>query len=170
MELFEAIHGRRSIRRYTEEPVAPELMEKMLRAAMAAPSATNSQPWCFLVIDRREDLDAMAAYTQLYGALKHAVTAILVCGDMANVRPGSQMWALGCAAATQNILLAAHALGLGAVWMGVYPGERNTAALRARYALPESVVPFAIVSLGHPAVQKPPEDRYDPTKIHTNKW
>jgi nitroreductase len=170
MEVLEAIHTRRSIRKYTNEPVAPELIEKLLRAAMAAPSATNSQPWCLLIINRREDLDIVSTYTQLYGALTHATAAILVCGDMSKVRSGSQMWAQGCAAATQNILLAAHGLGIGAVWLGVFPGEKNTTALRAQFALPENVTPFALVSLGHPEVQKPSEDRYDAARVHFGKW
>ncbi|MBE6239831.1 MAG: nitroreductase family protein, partial [Bacteroidales bacterium] len=120
--VLENIHSRKSVRQYTSEPVSEEQVETMLRAAMAAPSAVNFQPWRFVVVTERAELDAMAEILPYAKMLKQSPLAIVVCGETVwmggNENP---YWQQDCAAATQNLLLAAEALGLGAVWTGVYP-------------------------------------------------
>ena len=170
MEVYEAIHTRRSIRKYTRQQVSPEIVDKVLRAAMAAPSAANRQQWCFLVINDRAILDETAKVVPPFTMLKEATLGILVCGDLTKVNPGSTIFVQSCSAAVQNILLAAHASGLGAVWLGVHPLPDRVDALKKQFSLPDTVAPFAFVSIGHPAEQKPPEDRYQAAAVHLNKW
>ncbi len=170
MDAMKAIMTRRSIRRYTSEPVSDEVVEQLLRAACAAPSANNQQPWAFVVIDDRELLDTIPEevhpYTQM---LKEAPLAVLVCGVSEREKhPG--YWEQDCAAATENLLLAAHALGLGAVWCGVHPREQREEGMRELLALPEEIVPFSIVAVGHPAEEKPPSERYQEERVHHNRW
>lgn len=169
METLEAIHGRRSIRRYTAQPVSEEMVEKMLRAAMAAPSAGNQQPWQFVVIDDRKILDAIPQFHPYSAMLKEAPLAIVVCGDERQERYKGY-WVQDCSAATQNLLLAAHDLGLGAVWLGVYPIMDRVAKTQELLGLPPHVIPLAIVSIGHPAEKKGPEDRFQASRIHRNRW
>lgn len=169
MDALEALRGRRSIRRYTAEPVPESLTLELLRAAMSAPSAGNQQPWQFVVIDQRRLLDEIPRIHPFAQMAREAPLAILVCGDMQRVRM-EEFWVQDCAAATQNLLVAAHALGLGAVWVGVYPREDRVASFRWLLGLPEHVTPFALVPVGFPAEHKPPADRYDPARVHRNGW
>lgn len=169
MEALEAIHGRRSIRRYTAQPVSEEMIEKMLRAAMAAPSAGNQQPWQFVVIDDRKILDAIPKFHPYSAMLREAPLAIVVCGDERQERYKGY-WVQDCSAATQNLLLAAHALGLGAVWLGVYPIMDRVAKAQELLGLPSQVIPLAIVAVGHPAEKKGPEDRFQASRVHRNRW
>jgi len=169
MEAVEAILTRRSIRKYTDKPVADGLVTELLRAAMAAPSAGNQQPWHFIVVRDRALLEGIAAFHP-YGAMtRQAALAVVVCADLKlEQRPG--FWVQDCSAATQNLLLAAHARGLGAVWLGVYPRPERVEATRSLFSLPEHVVPLAIVPIGHPAESPAPADRYDPRRVHFDRW
>src|SRR3989304_5740077 len=133
MDALEAMRTRRSIRKYTVQPVPQEIIDKLLRAGMSAPSAGNRQPWAFLVIPDLTVLDEIVKVIPSFDLLKEATLGILVCGDLTKVRSGSQIWVQGCAAATQNILLAAHALGLGAVWLGVYPDQAKVDGLKKQF-------------------------------------
>jgi nitroreductase len=169
VEAIEAILTRRSIRRYSNEPVSREYVRTIMECAMAAPSADNQQPWQFVVVDDRAVLDAIPKvhpYTQM---LKEAMLAIIVCGDK-SVMKASDYWAQDCAAATQNILLAARALGLGSCWCGVYPSEKRVQALRELFSMPETAIPFCVISVGHPAEEKPPANRYSDARVHSNHW
>jgi len=169
MEAIDAILTRRSIRRYTDRPVADDAVTLLLRAAMAAPSAQNQQPWQFIVVRDRLLLEKMAEVSQYAKMLRHAQVAVVVCGDLRDERsPG--FWVEDCAAATQNLLLAAHALGLGAVWIGVYPREERVGRLRDLFGPPDDVIPFAVVSIGYPAEDPGPADRFHPDRIHLDKW
>ncbi|MGC9357393.1 MAG: nitroreductase family protein [Anaerolineae bacterium] len=170
MEALEAILTRRSIRRYTAEPISEETVRKLLEAACSAPSANNQQPWAFVVIDDRELLDTIPDQVHPYSKmLKEAPLAILVCGVSGRERhPG--YWEQDCAAATENLLLAAHGLGLGAVWLGVHPREQRVEGMRRLLGIPDDVVPFSLISIGHPAEEKPPSDRYDAHRVHHNRW
>jgi len=169
MDALTAIHGRRSIREYTSQPVPEELVCKVLSAAMAAPSASNQQPWQFVVIDDRTILSEIPKFNPAAGPLKQAPLAITVCGDL-RVEKSEGFWVQDCSAAIQNLLLAAHANGLGAVWLGVYPLKNLVAEMRKLLGLPEEVIPLAVIALGYPAEHKQPVDRFDPSRIHWNWW
>lgn len=169
MDVFEAIHGRRSVRRYLDRPLEEGDLEQLLRAAMSAPSAGNQQPWQFIVVDDRQLLQGIPEFHPYSYMLPSAALAVVVCADLTLVTHEGY-WVQDCAAATQNILLAAHALGLGAVWLGVYPREDRVEGLRKLLSVPEHVVPFAVVSLGHPDEEKEPADRYRPKRVHHNGW
>ena len=169
MDAIQAIMSRRSIRHFTGQPVSQELIETILRGAMAAPSARNEQSWQFMVIADRASLNAIPQYHEFSEMLLEEPAAIAVCGD---VRQESHQdyWQQNCAAATQNLLLIAHALGLGAVWLGIYPDEDRVAKTRELLGLPEGINPMCIVALGYPAEEKGPSNRYDTAKVHRNSW
>lgn len=169
MQALQAILTRRSVRKYTGEPVTERDIQTMLRAAMSAPSAGNQQPWRFVVIDERELLDAITDVHPHSRMLLQAPLAILVCGDL-QIAKRADFWVQDCAAATQNLLLAARALDLGAVWLGVHPRQEREKGLRDLLQLPQHVVPLALVAIGHPAVEQMQVDRYNEERIHYNKW
>jgi nitroreductase len=168
MEAIQAIMSRRSIRKYTPEDVSPEHERQLLEAAMAAPSAHNRQPWHFIVIRDRETLDGIPEFHEYSKMLKEAPLAIVVCGDT-EVQT-TDFWIHDCSAATENILIAANALGLGAVWLGVHPHMELIENTRKHLGIPDHVVPLGIVSVGHPAAEKPPGDRYNEERVHRDKW
>ena len=169
MDTLDAIHTRRSIRRYLDEPVGEELVQKLLAAAMQAPSARNQQPWRFVVIDDRAILAKIPEFMPNAAMAAHAPLAILVCGDLElETSPG--YWVVDCAAAAENILLAAHALGMGAVWTGVYPRDPRMDGLRKLVGLPDMVVAHSLVVIGYPAEQAKPVDRFQAERIRRNRW
>ncbi len=169
MEAMEAILSRRSIRRYTGEPVPEAAIRAVLAAAMSAPSAGDERPWHFVVVTDRAVLAEVPKFHPHSRMVPDAGAAILVCGDPAlEKHPG--FWIQDCAAATQNILLAAVAMGLGAVWLGIHPLEDRVAAARSLFGLPAGVVPLALVPLGVPAVRKAREDRFDAGRVHRDRW
>ncbi len=138
-------------------------------AGMYAPSARNQQPWHFLVIDERSLLDRIREVHPYASMLSGAALAILVCGDE-SLELSKGYWSVDCAAATQNILLAAHALGLGAVWLGVYPREERQAGIREIFGFPPEIHPFALISVGYPAEERPHPDRFREDRIRWNSW
>jgi len=172
MEALEAIQTRRSVRKYEKREINDETVKMLLSAAMSAPSAVNQQPWEFIVIKDREMLDAIPAFSPFAGMAAHAPLGILICGDTRNlISPG--FWVQDCAAATQNLLIAAHALGLGAVWTGVYPMDLKDGRVTGFVKLcqiPDGVVPLAFVVVGHPAETPLKQNRFDPRRIHANVW
>lgn len=170
MEAYEAIVTRRSIREFQEDkPVPSELVEKILRAAMMAPSAGNQQPWEFIVLTDRELLDEMPTIHPYCQMIRQTPVAILVCGDTTREKyPG--YWPQDCSAAVMNILLAAHALGLGAVWTGIYPREDRVKAFQARFKLPPHIIPLALIPIGWPATTPPQPERWAPERVHYNGW
>jgi nitroreductase len=169
MEALEAIFTRRSIRAFTAQPIDDKTLQTVLAAAMSAPSAANHQPWQFVVVCERAVLDQIPSLHPYAAMCRSAALAILVCGDM-RLDAGSGYWVQDCAAATENLLLAAHAQGLGGVWVGVYPREERIAPLRRLLDVPEQVTPFALVPLGYPTEPKPREDRFRPERVHLNHW
>lgn len=166
---MDAILGRRSVRRYTDRPVAEAAVTDLLRAAMAAPSAGNQQPWQFVVVRDRKILEDLAAANPYGGMARDAQLAVVVCGDPGE-RAHGEFWIQDCSAATQNLLLAAHATGLGAVWCGTYPLEERVVRVRAALNLPDEIVPFAVVPVGYPAEEPVSVDRYDSRRIHFDRW
>ena len=169
MDALEALMTRRSVRAYTGEPVSDDQVRSILAAGMQAPSANNLQPWHFVVVRRRERMDSLAGVLPYGKMLGQAPLGIVVCAD-ADLQPRAGYWAQDCAAATQNILLASHALGLGAVWIGVYPREVRVAALREVLSLPEPVTPLCAIAIGRPAEHPAPVDRFLPDRIHEEQW
>jgi len=169
MDAMEAILSRRSIRRYTDKPVPEELVQQLLKAAMAAPSASNEQPWEFIVIDDRRLFNDIMNSHPYASMLSEAKLVIAVCGDLRREKFRGY-WVEDCSAATQNILVAAHALGMGAVWLGVYPREERVAAVRKILKLPDHIMPLGLISIGFPAETKPPSNRFDASRIHRNVW
>jgi len=169
MDAVEAMLTRRSIRKYRAEPVSEEAIDTLLRAAMAAPSAGNEQPWHFIVIRDRTVLDTIPSTHPYAQMAASAPLAIVVCGDERLAKYES-FWVQDCAAATQNLLLAAHANGLGAVWCGVYPSEERVAAVRGLLAIPEQITPFSLIVLGHPDEEKGPADRFDGARVHRDRF
>ncbi len=169
MDALEAINTRRSIRKYTDQPVTDETVAKMLNAAMMAPSAGNQQPWHFVVIRDRKILDEIPTVHPYSSMLASAPLAILVCGDL-KLQKNEGYWIQDCSAATQNLLLAAHALGLGAVWLGVFPLGERVVGLTRITELPEHVLPLALIAIGYPAEEKPQPERYDISRIHHDTW
>ncbi len=166
--MLDIILSRRSIRRYTDQPVAPALIEQILRAGMAAPSARNGQPWHFVVVTDRAILDAIPTIHPYAGMVREAAFAIVVCGE--NVGEVEGYWVQDCSAATENMLLAAHSMGLGGVWLGVHPRLERVQPVKTLFALPEHISPLCILPFGYPAEHKEPSDRYDPARVHQNRW
>jgi len=169
METLQAIHTRRSIRSYTSVPVDRALIEDILRAGMAAPSAGNQQPWRFVVIEDRMLLGKIPAIHPYAAMTPKAAYAIVVCGDSsAEKYPGN--WMLDCSAATQNMLLALHDKGLGGVWCGLWPDADRVARFRALIGAPAHIIPLALIPLGVPDQKTGVQDRFDVNKIYWNRW
>jgi len=168
LDALEAIMTRRSIRRYKEGKIPEETITTLLKAAMAAPSAHNKQPWRFIVVDDSNILSKVPEYHPYSKMLLNASHAIVVLGDT-RVQE-TDFWVHDCSAATENLLIAAHALGLGAVWLGVHPHKDLIEETRKLFGVPDHVVPLCIVSLGYPQEAKPPRENYDSAKVHWNHW
>ena len=168
LEAIEAIMGRRSIRKYTDKKIPDETITNLLKAAMNAPSAHNKQPWQFIVVDDKAAMKQITEYHQYSKMLEEASHAIIVLAD--NSIQASDFWIHDCSAATENLLIAAHALGLGGVWLGVHPDPELIENTKKLFKVPDNVTPLGIISLGYPAEQKPPRENYNPERIHKNKW
>ncbi|MDV2480616.1 nitroreductase family protein [Methanoculleus sp. Wushi-C6] len=178
MDTLEVIMTRRSVREYTDRPVPAGTVRQLLAAAMQAPFAGGEPPWHFIVIDDPHILDAVPAISPYVEVRTPAPLAVLVCADL-HLPEGADLAVQGCAAATENLLLAAHALGLGAVWTAVYPDPDRMLGFANLFSLPgagaqapsqREIAPFALVTVGHPAVRLPPIDRYREDRVHRNAW
>jgi nitroreductase len=170
MDTIECIHTRRSIRKYTSQEVSDDLINQLLEAAMNAPSANNEQPWHFIVIKDKDILSRISQFHQYIRMAKDSPVGILVCSDNKLNASQADFWVQDCAAATQNILLAAHALGLGAVWTGIYPKPELMRKFSDELTLPANIVPFAFIPFGHPAQKTGRVDRYKKERVHNDKW
>lgn len=168
MEALEAIMSRRSIRRYTEKKIPEETITTLLKAAMNAPSAHNRQPWHFIVVDDHETLRKVPEYHQYSKMLVNASHAVVVLGD--NNLQDTDFWIHDCAAATENILITANSLGLGAVWLGVHPHKDLIEGTKRLFNIPDHVTPLCFISLGYPEETKPPRENYNPERVHKNIW
>ena len=165
-DFIDLIYRRRSIRKFTEKAVSTEVLEEMLKAAMAGPSAMNAQPWEFVAVTDPEILqkcrNALMFSKQNYTAL------ICVCGSprVQKNKAGDRFWVQDCSAAAENILLAATALGLGSVWIGVYPIQTSVLQVRAILNIPDEVTPLNLIGLGYPAETKDPRTQYEESRVH----
>jgi len=169
MDALTCIMSRRSIRKFEQRGMAPDDVDVILRAAMAAPSAGNQRPWRFIVLNDRAVLDGAAETTEYGKMLREAPMALVVCADTRELKH-SGMWQQDCSAAVENALLAVNALGLGAVWLGFWPKMERVTPLKELLGMPEGVEPLAVLAIGHPAEEKPPAERYDPSFVHLNRW
>ena len=169
MDSLDCLKTRRSVRRFTEEPVAPEALDEILQAAMLAPSAKNQQPWHFVVVKDAETRAKMAEVHPYMSFARFAPVVILVCVEEA-ITP-LPLAACDASAATMNILLAAHSLGLGATWCACWPYEERQKPLEELLGIPEGVRVISAIPLGHPAKELPEvPDRYQAGRVHPEKW
>ena len=177
---LEVIASRKSVRSYTDQPVTDEQVETMLRAAMSAPTGMNVQPWRFVVVRDPAVKEKLAGPRG--GMIAQAPVVFVVCGETTLMRkpqgqPDAEAvevengnWTQDCSAATENLLLAAEALGLGAVWTAAYPYEARVNPIREALGLPENVTPLCVVPCGYPAGDDQPKDKWKPENIHYDKW
>ena len=175
MNIIDTISTRRSVRQFTSQPISDDNLHTILAAGMSGPSAVNARPWSFLVVRDRETLCKMAdGNGNAAQPLKGAALGILVLGDMTRTfERAPEYWVIDCSIAAQNMILAAHGLGIGSVWLGTWPQEEKIAAQRNLYDLPESVVPHSIIAFGYPeASQKdlPARGNYEDDRVHFEKW
>ena len=171
-DLIQLIMTRTSIRAFQDKPVSDETVEVLLKAAMAAPSAKNSQPWAFVVVRERALLEKLGNSLPNARMTATAPVAVVICGVLDKALPGEarEYWIQDAAAATENFLLAVHALGLGAVWTGVHPISERIRIIREALHLPEGVEPFCLIPFGYPAVPASVKDKWDPSVVHQDVW
>ena len=171
MGTYSALLERRSIRKYKDQSIDSQTIREILRAGMYAPSAVNSQPWEFLVITDRTELKKLSTYSEHWGMLQQAGAAIIVLANLSGYRSTHQDFFIqDCAACTQNMLIAAQGLGLGAVWLGLYPKLDIIPKVHLQFDIPDDIIPFSIISLGIPDEQKHPHTSFKEEKIHTGRY
>lgn len=163
---------RSSVRAYTDQRVEQDKIEKLLRAGMAAPSACDKRPWHFVVVTDKQQLKGLATANPNAGFADAAPLAIVVCGDMSKTLQGGgqEFWIQDCSAASENILLAAHALGLGAVWTGTYPATERCQAVARVLNLPQHLVPLNTIVIGYPRGEAHPKDKWNASNVTYNKF
>ena len=163
---------RTSVRAYSDKPVETQKVDTLLRAAMAAPTAGNKQPWRFVVIDDRSILDAISENFKTMTMARNASLVVIMCGDITATfdGEGKDYWIQDVAAASENLLLAAHAMGLGAVWCGIYPQTSRVERFSEMLHLPENIIPMACICVGYPDGPTSPKDKWHPEHIHYNTW
>ncbi len=169
---YENIMTRTSVRTYSQAPVSTEAVDSLLRAAMAAPTAGNKQPWRIVVVNDRQKLDYIA---ENFGSMKMAAEAqlaIVMCGDTTATYDGEgrDYWIEDVSAATENLLLAAHSMGLGAVWCGVYPISERVDKFSSLLSLPKEILPMGCVCIGYPAAETTPKDKWKPENVRYDSW
>lgn len=167
-ETLKTIHNRKSVRTFSAQKVSKEQTEILLKAAMAAPSSKNNQPWCFYAITNPEMLKTLSERLPFAKMVANAPLAIVVCGDNTKgvTQPDQALnWALDCSAAAQNLLLAAESMGLGATWTGVFPYKDRVAAMQEILGLPSNIIPLNLIPVGYPAGDEKPKDKYKPENI-----
>ena len=169
MNALEAIFTRRSVRNFKPDPVPDNDVHDLLKAGMQAPSAKNEQPWHFIVINDPDLLHAIPEFHPFSKMLQTAPMAILVCSDR-KLETKRASWLQDCSAATENILLAAHAKGLGAVWLGIFPDSERVLGMQALLNMPKDIRPVSLVAVGYSDSRPEPVDRYKQERVHYNQW
>ena len=171
--VLENIFSRKSVRSFTDQPVSRGQLDTLVRAAMAAPTGRDMRPWKFIIVDDRKVMDSLAVQLPYAKMLKEATAAILVCGDLSvtdDKGNPSGNWTFDCSAATENLLLAAESMGLGAVWTGVHPYDDRIALVKSAFHLPEYIIPLNMIPIGYPKGNPKPKDKYTTDNIHYNGW
>ena len=171
-DTLDSIFNRKSVRKYSDRVIDDESLQLLIDAAMQAPSAVNRQPWEFVVIKDQEMKEKAAACNPYASFAKNASAIILVCGNMEKALPGPSqiMWVQDCSAASENLLIAAQSLGLGAVWTGVYPSPDRMNALEKLLNLPDNILPLAMIPVGYPESEKSNHKKVNPVTVHYNGW
>ncbi len=165
MNTLEAIFSRRSVRNFKKKAIDKDTLYTLIKSGMQAPSAMNYQPWHFIITTDKAILREIVNFHPYAEMLLEASAAISVCGDL-NIEKSEGYNAVNCSAATQNILLAAHELGLGAVWLGIYPRKKRIKELKRVLKIPEHILPISLIAVGYPAVSKSPINRYRESRVH----
>ncbi len=172
--VIDCIMTRASVRSYTGEQIDDSIVNKILRAGMAAPTAANQQPWQFVVVNEQNLKDSITAAFEYTKMVANCSFAVVVCGNMDNLFegdiPDGGFWVEDCSAASENMLLAAHALGIGGVWCGIYPLKDREQRLRSILNLPSNLTPLNVMAFGYPAGPVAPKDKWIPAKIHYNAY
>ena len=170
--VLEAIHNRTSIRKYTDRTLEKEELETLIKAGMAAPTAGNKQPWAFVVVTEKETLKSLADALPYAAFTKNAPAAIVVCGDPQKGFQGEEepLWIQDCSAATENILIAAEAMGLGATWTAVHPLADREETVREILGLPAHIIPFNVVPVGEPGHHPKAKVKWNPDNLHWETW
>lgn len=168
-EILNSILERRSIRAYTDKDISEETMNKLLKAAMYAPTARNFQEWRFIVVKKPENLAKIEKVQPYNKLLEQANAAVIVCAHL-ETDLHKRFFQQDCGASIQNLMLAAHGLGIGSCWLGVYPIPELTEGITKEFDLPKDVLPIGVIALGYPAEEKADPQRFDPSKIHYEKW
>lgn len=169
MNVIDAILTRRSIRKFTGQVISGDQLDLLLKCGFQAPSAYNLQPWHFVVVKEKENLEKIADIHPYAKMLPQAGCGIIVCGDITREKKEGYL-VEDCSAAIENILLAAHGTGLGAVWCGIYPDTERARAFSEILNLPENIIPVGLIAVGYPDEEKPPQERFDPAKVHYESW
>ena len=164
---IENILNRKSVRKYSDKKIEQDKIDTILKCAMSAPSAMNKQPWEILVVTDKQKLEKIAEIIPNASYSKNSQVTIIVCG---NKVISDKFWEQDCCAVTENILLAAEALGLGAVWCAVYPFDEKVSAVKDLFDLPENVIPLNVIPMGYPETNEDAKEKYDSKKIHINGW
>jgi nitroreductase len=165
------IFSRRSIRKYQDKEVGDQVINDLLEAAMAAPSAVKKDPWHFIVIRQRQTLDKMVAFMPNAQMLKQATAAFVVCGDITRAHDQQESYMLqDLSAAVENILLAANAMGIGTCWLGVHPRTDRMNNIRKLFKLPDNIIPMCGIAIGWPAEELKARTRFNPDVVHFEKW
>jgi len=170
--VVENIMSRVSVRQFTNQKPTEGQIDTLLHCAMAAPSALNKQPWAMIVVDDRAILDTIGNRMPNTRISENVQVAIVMCGDLTKAIEGAaaDFWIHDVSAATENLLLAAHSMGLGAVWTGVYPNMERVGQVQQMLSLPEYIIPLCIVPVGYPAEEPAVKDKWNTDNIHHNKW
>jgi nitroreductase len=169
--LLQFIQSRRSIRAYQAGGVGDDLIRRLLETAMAAPSAVAKDPWRFVVVRTQHTRDALADVLPNGPMLRTAPVGVVVCGDLETAHDRQLSYLLqDCSAAIENLLLTAHASGLGTCWLGIHPREGRVAAVKRILSLPEYIIPVSAISIGWPGEVKEPRTRFNPTYVHRERW
>ena len=166
------IMTRMSVREFTGEKISDGQIDTLLRAAMAAPSAINKQPWAFVVVTEDSVLSKLGEVLPYSRCSNHPAIAVIPCGDLSKAIEGEMagFWINDVSAATENLLFAAHAMGLGAVWTGLHPDMKRAGMVQEMLGLPEHIIPLCVVPVGVPAEKPEVKDKYKPENIHYNAW
>ncbi|MFC1935831.1 nitroreductase family protein [Chloroflexota bacterium] len=172
-ETIASIMGRRSVRRYRDIPVDRDTIEVLLRAGMAAPSASNRQPWEIIVVTSKETLEELTRVKSGTWMLRQAPLCIAVCSNRERFYPepeAQELWVQDCSAMTENILVAATSLGLGTCWCGVFPRQRNVEEVAKILGLPDGIIPLNLIALGYPNEDPPVKDKWRLERVHWEGW